>query len=542
MSVVRIQTISLQGMDVITVDVEVQISNGLPRFVIVGLPDTVVSESRVRVMSALNFCLPPKNIVVNLLPAHIRKEGSHYDLPIALCLLVALDIIPEATLHHYIAIGGLALDGSIVSVCGTLPAAIHANALGKGLICPKDCLDAAILSGIANKILAPTNLLELINYFKDTGSLLTNENYHLQNESIDNELHQQSQKQLSSQDNKISLIKHSTETKCANWTSIQGQESAKRAAIIALAGGHHLLLIGSPGSGKSMIAKSMCNLLPKLDIETALETTIIHNLRNNINKLLSIPPFREPHHGASMPALIGGGTRVLPGEISLANGGILFMDEFPEFNRQVLDSLREPMETGIVVISRANGTTKYPAKFQLVAAMNPCRCGTSDDKICAVGVRCRQMYMSRISGPLLDRFDLCARTKKLLPWELVNHKESCRTNEIYNLDQLNTQQAQKLVQLTREIQLERQNCLNINLDNQTVNNMLDEKDHEFLKGLCAKYDLSGRGYYRMLRVARTIEDVNIALSRLNQIEHRQTQNLSRESILEAVSYRIHGRE
>lgn len=590
MTVVRIQTISLQGMNVITVDVEVQIGNGLPRFIIVGLPDTIVSESRVRVMSALNFCLPPKNIVVNLLPSHIRKEGSHYDLPIALCLLVALNMIPETVLHNYIAIGGLALDGSITSVCGALPAAIHANALNKGLICPKDCIEAAILSGITGKILAPANIIELINYFKGTGDLLTDENFAI------HELYQHKEQYTEEffieedSEHKINLNKHGLSAlgttisnatnlvltehnhslsksqhvkKYSDWSEIQGQESAKRAALIALAGGHHLLLIGSPGSGKSMIAKSMSLLLPDLILDTALETTIIHNLRNNIHKLITKPPFREPHHGASMSALIGGGTRVLPGEISLANGGILFMDEFPEFNRQTLDGLREPMENGSVIISRANGSITYPAKFQLIAAMNPCRCGMSDDKTCAIGPRCRQMYMSRISGPLLDRFDLCARTKKLLPWELIKNKQSqndlsqqwhmhesaksvdndqttTSTHLIHDIDHLNTAYAKKLIQIVRDIQIQRQNYLNVHLNNEYLNNMLEQFDKDFLEGLCKKYELSGRGYYRMLRVARTIDDMTLALNILNSTstDIETSATLSKSAILEAVSYRV----
>ena len=531
---IRMQTIAMQGMEAVTIDVQVQIAPGLPRFVIVGLPDAVVSESKIRITSALVACLPPSNIVVNLSPAHIRKEGSHYDLPIALCLLAAMKIIPADILEDFVALGGLSLDGEIVPVCGVLPAAIQANALGKNLICPMSCIQAAMLAGGDLKILAPANLLELINYFKDSGSILTNENFNI--------IQQLSEKSSNTSSMHSVLHNHNTD-----WSEIKGQESAKRALLIALSGGHHILMIGSPGSGKSMLAHSISSLLPNMDPLIALETTIIHNLRGNINgDLVLRPPFREPHHGASMAALIGGGQKLMPGDVSLANGGILFMDEFPEFNRQVLDSLREPMETGFVTIARASGSIKYPAHFQLVAAMNPCKCGMSDEKTCALGLKCKQLYMSRISGPLLDRFDICVKTKKLTPWELTN-----TISQSVNIDMtLTSDKVKRIIALTRNIQMQRQACLNVDLSNNQLHSMLQDTELQgLLEQLCKKYELSGRGYYRMLRVARTIEDLRIAQEILSQshaidshlirqyISHAT--QLSKTAILEAVSYRIY---
>lgn len=546
--VVRIQTIAMQGMDAVIIDVQVQMNAGIPRFTIVGLPDAVVSESKIRITSALTACLPPSNIVVNLSPANIRKEGNHYDLPIALCLLVAMNIIPENVLENFIALGGLSLDGEIVSVCGVLPAAIQASAIGKKLICPRDCIETAMLAGDDLKILAPSNLLELINLFKNNGEVLTNNEY----ASVD-----RVEKSVD-HDGNIGI-----NSKDVDWSQIKGQESAKRAALIALSGGHHLLMIGSPGSGKSMLAHSLKSLLPDMNSDVALETTIIHNLRGNINGRLVIrPPFREPHHGASMAALIGGGQRLLPGDVSLANGGILFMDEFPEFNRQVLDSLREPMETGFVTVARASGSIKYPAHFQLVAAMNPCKCGTYDEKACATGVKCKQLYMARISGPLLDRFDICVKTKKLMPWELINNDMNFNNGVSDEFVMLNSSTAKKLIALARDIQFVRQGCLNVNLSNSQINNMIqDQALRLFLEILCKKYELSGRGYYRMLRVARTIADLHIAQEIL--LEQKQLQKtelikkdiksllketidrniqLSKEYILEAVSYRMNERQ
>lgn len=530
MTVVRVQTIAMHGMNAIPVNVEVQVTMGLPRFVIVGLPDAVISESKTRILSALHACMPARSIVVNLSPSDIRKEGNHYDLPIALCVLAALDVIPRYCLNQYMVLGSLSLDGRILPVNSVLPAAIAANAEKKDLICPKACIQSAMLAGGDLGILAPENILELIAFFNGKGDIYTDKEENIlntQHDSISKSMRECGYTDYVEHietDGKSQVITgYCDKVKYVDWSQIKDQTSAKRAALIALAGGHHLLLVGSPGSGKSMLANCMRHLLPNLDAMTALQTTIMHNIRGSLSKHLIIrPPFRSPHHGASMVSIIGGGSKALPGEISLANGGLLFMDEFPEFSRQTLDSLREPMETGNVTLSRAYGTYVYPARFQLIAAMNSCKCGMSDSKKCATGTRCKQLYWDRISGPLLDRFDLCAKTVKLHPWELSQIAE----------DNMDNNGVRLLISQAYHLQKTRQNCLNIQLSNEQLHSMLDETVTEMLlEQICQKYDLSGRGYYRMLKVARTIAD-------LRYLQSGDSVNITQTDLLEAVSFRI----
>jgi magnesium chelatase family protein len=381
--VARIRTVAFQGIDVLAVDAEVQIAHGLPAFAVVGLPDKAVGESRERVraaLTAIGLGLPPKRIIVNLAPADLLKEGSHFDLPIALGMLIAMGALEADSVASHVVLGELGLDGRITAVSGVLPAAIHAASEEMGLICPAAQGGEAAWAGEID-VVAPPDLVSLINHLKGTQILSPPE-----------------PRMAASEGRELDL------------KDIKGQETAKRALEVAAAGGHNLLMVGPPGSGKSMLAARLPGILPPLDPAEALEVSMIHSLAGSLSegRLIRKRPFRDPHHSASLPSLVGGGLRARPGEISLAHLGVLFLDELPEFQRQTLESLRQPMETGRVSIARANAHVTYPARVQLVAAMNPCRCGHLDDASLACGKapKCALDYQSRISGPLFDRIDL----------------------------------------------------------------------------------------------------------------------------------------
>src|SRR6201747_1243250 len=382
----RVSTVAFEGIEARAVDVQVQIAPGLPAFAIVGLPDKAVSEARERVRAALiasGLALPARRITVNLAPADVPKEGSHYDRPIALGLMAAIGAIPPDALSGFTVLGELGLDGSIAPVAGVLPAAIGANSRDEGLICPAACGAEAAWASPDIQIIAASSLIQIANHFKGTQVL--------------------SRPQPKVQEREATLL---------DLRDIKGQESAKRALEIAAAGGHHLLMVGSPGSGKSMLAARLPSILPPLSPAELLEVSMIASAVGGIDggAITNRRPFRSPHHSASMPALVGGGLRARPGEISLAHHGVLFLDEFPEFAPQALDALRQPLETGEVAIARANHRVTYPARFVLVAAMNPCRCGRASNPgfACRRGPnpRCAADYQGRVSGPLLDRIDL----------------------------------------------------------------------------------------------------------------------------------------
>ena len=382
----RVSTVAFEGIEARAVDVQVQVAPGIPAFNVVGLPDKAVSEARERVRSALiasGLALPARRITVNLAPADLPKEGSHYDLPIALGLMAAIGAIPHDALGGYTVLGELGLDGSIAAVAGVLPAAIGANSRGEGLICPAGCGPEAAWASPEMEIIAAASLIQLANHFKGTQVL--------------------SRPQPKVREAEGSLL---------DLIDIKGQESAKRALEVAAAGGHNLLMIGPPGAGKSMLAARLPSILPPLAPAELLEVSMIASVAGAIDggALTNRRPFRAPHHSASMAALVGGGLRAKPGEISLAHNGVLFLDELPEFDGRVLDSLRQPLETGEVAISRANHRVTYPARFMLVAAMNPCRCGRAGEPgyACKRGPvgRCAGDYQARLSGPLLDRIDL----------------------------------------------------------------------------------------------------------------------------------------
>ncbi|NJC33124.1 magnesium chelatase family protein [Sphingomonas jejuensis] len=381
--VAEVATVAFLGLEARAVEVQVQLSSGVPSFVVVGLPDKAVAESRERVRAAvasMGLSLPPKRITVNLSPADLPKEGSHYDLPIALGLLAAMGVVDRETLAETVVVGELSLDGRIGPVPGVLLAALHASEAGRGLICPAaQGAEAAWAAGVP--VVAAPDLLTLLNHLK--GSVILSPP--LPGEA-------------------------SAPDAGPDLRQVKGQEVAKRALEIAAAGGHNLLFVGPPGAGKSLMAACLPGILPPLDAAEALEVSMVRSVAGTLEggRISRQRPFRSPHHSASMAALTGGGLRVRPGEVSLAHLGVLFLDELPEFQRAVLDSLRQPLETGTVSVARANAHVSFPARVQLVAAMNPCRCGHLGDAslACARAPRCAADYQTKISGPLLDRIDL----------------------------------------------------------------------------------------------------------------------------------------
>lgn len=384
----KVSTVALMGIEAREVAVEVQIAAGLPSFVIVGLPDKAVAESKERIRASffhMGLSLPQRRIIVNLAPADLQKEGAHYDLPIALAIMSALGIFDAAQLQEYVILGGLGLDAMTAPVAGVLPAALFASSSGRGLICPTANRSEAFWAGKDLQILAAPDLTALVNHFRGE-AILVRPYEPPQDIAVD------------------------TSNPYGDISDIKGQSVLKRVCEIAAAGRHNLLMVGPPGAGKSMIAQRMMSILPPLAPREAIETTMIYSVAGMLPEsgLITHRPFRAPHHSASLVSLVGGGARAKPGEISLAHHGVLFLDELPEFARPVLESLRQPLETGEITIARANQHITYPARIQLIAAMNPCRCGYFGtlSRECARAPRCAQDYQTKISGPLLDRFDL----------------------------------------------------------------------------------------------------------------------------------------
>jgi magnesium chelatase family protein len=400
MSIARIRSFAFAGIEAVPVEVQVQISSGLPAFLVVGLPDKAVGEARERVraaLTAMGLSLPPKRVLINLAPADLLKEGSHFDLPIAIAVLAAMDVLPREELAEFAALGELSLDGTMNAVAGVLPAAIGASARSLGLICPQGQGGEAAWAGQIQVLAAP-DLLSLVNHFRGT--------------------------QVLAQPAPGGVADGQGGPDMAD---VRGMESAKRALEIAAAGGHNLLMVGPPGSGKSMLAARLAGLLPDLRPFEALEVSMIHSVAGMLDggRLVMRPPFREPHHSASQAALTGGGQRAKPGEVSLAHRGVLFLDELPEFPRPALEALRQPLESGRTTVARASAHITYPARFQLVAAMNPCRCGHLGDaaRECGRAPRCGEDYQNRISGPLLDRVDLTVAVQPVQPTELSRAPE-----------------------------------------------------------------------------------------------------------------------
>lgn len=497
----QISTLAFVGIEARAVEVQVRITPGQQAFMIVGLPDKAVAESRERVRNALHAVglgLPYKHLTVNLAPADLPKEGSHYDLAIVLALMAAMGAISPEAIAGYAAIGELALDGSIRQVPGALPAAIGANALGKGLICPEACGAEAAWASEDMDVIAPPHLLSLVNHFKGYQILA------------------RPKPTVATQEQSLSDLR-----------DIKGQESAKRALEIAAAGGHNLLMIGPPGSGKSMLAARLPSILPPLTPEEMLEVSMVHSLAGELmgGKLATERPFRQPHHSASMAALVGGGSRPRPGEVSLAHLGVLFLDELPEFTPQVLDSLRQPLESGETVIARANHRIAYPSRIQLIAAMNPCRCGeASPGQSCKRGPRCSEDYQARISGPLMDRIDLQIEVPAVTAADLVLPPATEGSREVRA-----RVAAARALQSRRYADLGAGKSVRTNSDctgrvlEETA--MPDDAGLTLLRQAADTLALSARGFHRTLRVARTLADLDAA------------ETVGRVHVAEALSYR-----
>ena len=492
-------TVAFDGIDAKMVEVQCAVSPGMPGFAIVGLPDKAVSEARERVRAALThmaIALPSKKITINMSPANMPKEGSHFDLPIALALLAALEILPRDDVAGTVSLGELSLNGDLVPVIGALPAAMAAATEGKVLVCPNACGPEAAWVDAA-KVIAPQSLAAAIRHF--TGQAVLDA-------AVAGEVH--------------------VDANASDLAEVKGQERAKRALEIAAAGRHHLMMVGSPGSGKSMLSKRIPGILPPMSPTEALETSMIHSLAGVLEEggINRTRPFQEPHHTASTAAIIGGGRTAKPGQISLAHNGVLFLDEFPEFPRSVLETLRQPIETGEVIVARANAHVKYPCRFMLVAAANPCKCGYLADpaRACARVPICGEEYMGRISGPLMDRFDLRVEVPPVAYTDLDLPEDGESSAVIA-----------ARVAAARDLQSQRfADAAGVRVNAEAEGRVLeqvatpDTEGRALLVKVAERFGLSARGYHRVLRVARTIADL------------AGEADVRRPHVAEAVSYRL----
>ena len=502
----KVKTATVIGINAYEVSVETDVINGLPKFFIVGLPDASINEARERVRSAIknsNFTFPAKKVVINLAPADLRKEGSNFDLPIAIGLLIEEGVLEEDKLKDFAFLGELSLDGSLRGINGVLPLILGLKEAGvKNVFVPKINSEEAALAGDIN-IFGAECLFDVVNHFVENPILPT----------------------------KIDIEKYLKESLNQEYQydfkEVKGQQKAKRALEIAAAGGHNMLMTGSPGSGKTLMAKCFASILPPLELKEALELTKIYSicgLLSSKEPLMTKRPFRAIHHTASANGIIGGGTTPKPGEITLAHRGVLFLDEMVEFPRNVLEVLRQPLEDGEIVISRAKHSIKYPAKFMLLGAMNPCPCGYLGDKEkqCTCSEFQISRYQSRLSGPLLDRIDLQVEVPRLTSEELINSQQVSESSA----------DIRKRVINARRIQAERYKNDGI-LTNSELNSkllkkycQLDKTSSDMLKLAAIKYQLSGRRYDRILKLARTIADLE------------NSENIQQNHIMQALQYRI----
>ena len=501
--VARVQTVAFQGIDAVPVDVQAQISTGVPPGgVIVGLPDKAIKEAGERVKAALlssGLGLPPKRIIVNLAPADLPKEGSHYDLPIALALMAAIGAFPADALDGYMALGELGLDGRLARVDGVLPAAMAAHGRDLGIICPAPSGPEAAWAGDDIEIVAPETLLGLVNHLGG---------YQLCTRPLPK--------------------RHEAPTGLPDLCDVRGQEVARRALEVAAAGGHNLLMIGPPGAGKSMLAQRLPSILPPLNPRELLDVSMSASIAGELadGALSDRRPFRAPHHSASMAALVGGGLKVRPGEASMAHNGVLFLDELPEFAPGVLDSLRQPLESGETVIARANTRVTFPARFQLIAAMNPCKCGLAGTPghTCKRGDACRADYQGRVSGPFLDRIDLRVDVPAVSAADMIAPASAEPSADVA-----------ARVRAARELQRERylkaghpQIFTNAAAPATLIEQLVDpdKESRTLMLQAAERFSLSARAYHRVLKVARTLADL------------AQREKVTRPHIAEALSYRL----
>ncbi|MBS0572645.1 MAG: YifB family Mg chelatase-like AAA ATPase [Proteobacteria bacterium] len=497
--VARTYTVAFEGIEARIVEVQCAVAPGMPAFSVVGLPDKAVSEARDRVRAALNalsVALPSRRITVNLSPADLPKEGSHFDLPIALALLAAIDILPRDEVEATVSLGELSLDGQLVAVAGALPAAMAAAGEEKALLCPRASGPEAAWVGAAS-VFGAASLGDVLRHFTGQSPL-----------------------------NPASPGEIVRDRGGRDLRDVKGQERAKRALEIAAAGRHHLLMVGTPGSGKSMLAARIPGILPPLTAAEALETSMVHSLSGLLDEggISRDRPFREPHHTASMAAIVGGGRGAKPGEISLAHNGVLFLDEFPEFPRAVLETLRQPIETGEVVVARANAHVRYPCRFLLVAAANPCKCGylTDPGRACGKAPLCGDDYMGRISGPLMDRIDLRVDVPPVAYRDLDLPEDGDSSATV--AERVARARAAQSARFARHPEAR----VNADAEGRLLEDVAapDTEGRALLATVAERFGLSARGYHRVLRVARTIADL------------AGSEGVRKPHVAEAVGYRL----